>query len=309
MTTRTSPGGPAAASARGRSHSVAHNGAQRLDRVIAPAGVSYRLSAALALTATASSLPTYFAGGLLTGPAAMNGSARGTALVVLVIAVPMLVLSMRAAARGSARALMIWLGAAGYLLYNAVMFLFATPFNELFLLYVAMLSLAVWSVVAVLVSIDIDALGRRFSPELPVKALAVYTWVVVALNTVAWLGTIGPAIVSGDPSFLDGTGMTTNPVFVQDLAIWLPMLAVAAAWLWRRQPWGIALVGLGLVYWVIESISIAVDQWYGATADPSSSVVATSLVPVFAGLALIGSIPLFILLRNLDRQPDEPRRP
>lgn len=30
-------------------------------------------------------------------------------------------------------------------------------------------------------------------------------------------------------AFLEGTGLTTNPIYVQDLAVWLPMLAVAAS--------------------------------------------------------------------------------
>lgn len=80
----------------------------------------------------------------------MNGSARGTALVVLLIAVPSLAVAMWFAARGSARAQIVWLGAVGYILYNSVLFLFMSPFNNLFLLYVAMMSLAIWSSVMVI---------------------------------------------------------------------------------------------------------------------------------------------------------------
>src|SRR4051794_8575137 len=78
--------------------------------------------------------------GVLRGPAAMNGSARGTALTVLVVAAPFLVVSVMAARRGSSLALLTWLGALGMLAYNALMFLFATPFNRLFPLYVACLA-------------------------------------------------------------------------------------------------------------------------------------------------------------------------
>src|SRR6185437_13897771 len=71
----------------------------------------------------------------------MNGSARGTALVVLLAGVPVLACSMLLAARGSAAAVITWLGAAGFLLYNSLMFVFATPANRLFPLYLAMLAL------------------------------------------------------------------------------------------------------------------------------------------------------------------------
>ena len=87
----------------------------------------------------------------------MNGSARGTALVVLLAGVPALACSMLLAARGSAAAVITWLGSAGFLLYNSLMFVFATPANRLFPLYLAMLALAAWSAGALL--------GRRTWPR------------------------------------------------------------------------------------------------------------------------------------------------
>jgi hypothetical protein len=55
-------------------------------------------------------------------------------------------------------------------------------------------------------------------------------------------------------------------------------------WLWRRRPWGYLLVGAGLAMWVLESTTIAVDQWYGHAAAPASPVAAAALVPEFAAL-------------------------
>ena len=108
--------------------------------------------------------------------------------------------------------------------------------------------------------------GALFSARTPVRGISVYMWTVVALNAAAWLARIIPAAAaSGAPTYLRGTGLPVNVVYVQDLALWLPLLAVAAAWLWRRQPWGYLLAGAGLVMWVLESTSIAVDQWYGPT--------------------------------------------
>jgi MYXO-CTERM domain-containing protein len=78
-----------------------------------------------------------------------------------------------------------------------------------------------------------------------------------------------------------------------------PLLAVAAGWLWRRRPHGYLLAGAGLVLWVLESLSIAVDQWYGHAADPASPVASGALVPAFAALALIGLILVALLLHGL----------
>ena len=261
---------------------------------------TYWLSAALALVAAAVGAATFLIPGVLRGPAVMNGSARGTALVVLVVAVPALLLSMRWAAAGSVRALIVWLGAIAYIAYQAVLFTFATPFNQLFLLYLAMFALSFWSAIALLHQVDAKALRAQFSPNLPARGLAAYALIIVALNALAWFRNVLPSVFSSTPpSWLDGTGLGTNPIYVQDLAFWLPLTAVAAVWLWRRHPWGYLVTGSVLSYWVMESVGVAVDQWFGHAADPSSTVVSMVMVPAFGMLALVGLIPLYFYFRHL----------
>lgn len=222
----------------------------------------------------------------------------------------MLVVSMVLAWAGSARAVLCWLGAAAYVLYDSVLFLFLTPFNRLFLLDVAMLALAAWSVGTVLWQADVAGLGRRFTDTAPVRGVAVYVWVIVTANAVAWLSKIVPALISGGPAaFLRGSGLPTNPVYIQDLALWLPLIAVAAAWLWQRRPWGYLVIGATLVMLVLESTAIAVDQWFGHVADPASSQASVAFIPVFGALALIGLIPAYYLFRSLqDRAPGHGNR-
>ena len=187
--------------------------------------------------AAAASLLTFTVPAVLRGTAVMNGSARGTALVVLLAGVPALAGSMLLAARGSAAALVTWLGSAWFLLYNSLMFVFATPANRLFPLYLAMLGLSAWSAGAVLRQADVAVFGTLFSPRTPIRGIAIYMWVIVTLNAAAWLAKIVPAVVHGGaPAYLRGTGLTVNVVYVQDLALWLPLLAAAAAWLRRRRP-------------------------------------------------------------------------
>lgn len=265
-----------------------------------PGRVATGLSVALAVVATLTCSLILFVPGVLTGPAAMNGSARGTALVALVVAVPVLVAAMWLARRGSVRAVPVWVGAIGYLLYNSVLFVFATPFDDLFLLYVATLSLALWSLVAVLASLDVRRFAALFAPATPVRALAVYVWAVVGLNAIAWVVPVLRAMgTDGPPAFLAGTGLATSPTYVQDLACWLPAMAAGAVWLWRRLPWGFVVVSAGLVLWVVESIGIAVDQWLGHAGDPASPAASASISPAFALLALVGLVPVVAMLRGL----------
>ncbi len=271
--------------------------------VLRPGRRPYLLSVALGVVAAAGSGLSVAPPSVLTGVPGSNGNMRGTAVVVLVVGVPVLTLAVLGASRGSARAFVVWLGTLGYLLYQSVLFCFATPYNNLFLLYVAHLGLAVWSIVMVLRSADLDAFGARLSPRAPVRFVAGFALVVVALNATAWLAGIVPTVLSDHPGeLLTDTGLSTNPVYVQDLAIWLPLLATSAVAAWRRQVWGQLVTAAMLAMFVLESISISVDQWFGSQADPASSASSMTMVPAFAVVALVMAVALVAFLRHLDRR-------
>lgn len=254
-----------------------------------------RLSWLLVAAALVAALPTLLVDGVLNGPAVMNGSARGTALVVLALAVPVLIGSL-ARPVPSPRNHACALGALGYLAYNAGLFVYATPFNELFLAYVAMLGLAVWAMVSALV--DLPTPGPV--PEgLPARAIAGFLVGIATLNGLGWLGFIVPDLGNADdPAFLHGTGLTTNPIYVQDLALAIPAVVTIAVLLWQRRPWGGLLGGAALVFWVVESVGVAVDQVFGHRADPSSDVATYGGAVMFVVLGVLSTAALVVWLHH-----------
>lgn len=258
------------------------------------------LSDALAAAAALSGVLTYIFGGELTGTPVMNGSARGTALVLAVLAVPTLLIASRLARAGSIRAVLVWLGTAMYMAYNALLLVLGTPLNRFFLSYVVTLALALTVTIGVAVTAPPSRVARHCRPSLPHKAFAIYLWVVVALNTFAWLGRIIPATIDDPAALLDGTGITMIPTYLQDLAIWLPLYAVAAAWLWWRLPWGYLLVGGALAMWALEGFTVAADQWFGHRADPTSTVAAAGAVIPFTVAGIVGVIACWLFLRHID---------
>ncbi len=175
----------------------------------------YWMSTALAVAGVAAAALTLLARDVLRGMPVMNGSARGTALVALVVALPILVVSLVLVSRGAVRLVVAWLGAVAFLQYNSVLVLLATPFNSLFLLYVAMFALGFWTIVLLLRALDIASLARYFAPKLPARGLAAYLGVIAGLNGGAWLAGVVPALFTRSPAFLEGTGLTTNPIYVQ----------------------------------------------------------------------------------------------
>ena len=210
---------------------------------------------------------------VLRDPPGYAGNALGTYLVMLLVAVPVTAVAMRAARRGSLAGRFVWLGGVGYLLYNAILTSFSLQFNELFLFYVASLSLAVWSLVAVLNTIDAGALPARFPARFPVRLVGGYLIATALAFGLLWLRDVLPAALFGTrPLSLRGTTLPVNVVQVIDFAFTLPVSFAAGVWLWRRRPWGFLLAGLMLVLLLIESVSIAVDQFIGHHNDPTQPV-------------------------------------
>lgn len=276
-------------------------------------GVAARLCWALAVAVLAGGALTVLAPGALHGTAAMNGSARGTALAMAAFGVPALVattilIATTSTAAISARAAVIRIGTVAFFVYNSLMLLFGTPFNAWFLVYVAMLGLSLAALIALGAPIDAPALAQRFTARRRARGIATYLLVIVVANTLIWLRAVVPALAhTDDPPFLAGTGLITNPIYVQDLSFWLPLAGLSAVWLWNRRPWGVVLGGAFLWMWVLEGLCVALDQWFGSRADPQSSVVSSSMVVPFLILAA-GSLVALTALAHSD-SGDEPAGP
>jgi len=100
------------------------------------------------------------------------------------------------------------------------------------------------------------------------------------------------------PATIAAVGTRPAALYVLDLAVWLPLTAMGAYWLWRGRRWGQLIAASMLVMWVLESVTVAVDQYFGALADPTSSVVSATMTPVFLSVAALTAVPTAVLLRR-----------
>jgi hypothetical protein len=158
-----------------------------------------------------------------------------------------------------------------------------------------MLGLALWALIA----LSLSLWGRvgRLASHVPWWVPA-YLWLVVVLNAAAWLARVLPAMLDDNPAdWLKGTGLTTNPVIVQDLAFWLPVMAWLGWGAWKAHPPAVALAAAGLVFWAVECLGVAVDQWWGHRTDPSSTWASAGGMVLFAAMASVTVLPMLRLLR------------
>lgn len=261
--------------------------------------MAFRYSAFLvAVTAVTTALCVFFPAVFRDTPMTA-GNARGTALVMLAVALPVLLTGMALSGRRILWGRVLWLGALAYITYNAVFFAYAIHFNRLFLLDVAMLSLSVWSIVSLVGEIEPLSFQARLAGRLPIRLIAGYLLASTALFTLLWLKDILPAVISGTaPESLTRSGMATNPIEMTDLAFGFPLTALAAVWLWQRRAWGYVLAGVFLVYGLLESVSVATDQLFGHLNDPQQPV---TTIPIFVVLALIGLLPAALYFKGFRR--------
>jgi hypothetical protein len=268
-----------------------------------------RLTVLAAAAATVAAAPSFFAPGLLHGVPVMDGNLRGTALVTLMTVPLLLLASWRG--RVDPRATAVWVGALAYLLYQGVMFSFATPMNSLFLAYVALLAAAGWALAVLVLHVDHPVAARRLGPAFPARPLAVVLAVTAGLNALAWLVLSAPVTWTGRvPSVVVDSGLPTAVTWVQDLSFWLPAAMVVAFLTWRGRPTG-PLLAAFFVYYTLEALGVASDQWWGTRADDQHPELAS--YPAAAGAlvvaVLMGGITCWALWRRTPRASTRTRGP
>lgn len=218
---------------------------------------------------------------------------RGSDLVRLVVAVPVLVAALMFTKRGSQRALLIWLGMLWLTVYDYAFFLFGAAFNVFFLVYVALFSLSILALIFAVPRVDAKAISRKFKARTPVRWISGYMLFIAIFLGGLWGAQTLNFMVTGQlPQSNIDSGHTTNIVFALDLALLVPGLVLAATWLWQRRPWGYILGAMMLVKGTIYPMALIgmAIFYYDATGiwDP----LAWFWI-VFTAVSLIASATFF----------------
>lgn len=228
-----------------------------------------------------------FVPGFYRDTAWMIPQAQGQDLITLVVAEPLLLGFLLASWRGHFSARLMWMGALSYLLYTYAMYSYTAYFNALFLVYVALFSATVFALLDLMLHLNIASVRAAIRPTAPVRAIravAVFLGLVGVLFLVAWLGQIVPAILRGTvPDAIVLAKTPTSAVHVQDLGFVIPLLFVAAVWLWQRRVWGFVLGATLLVLADIMLIALLAMEVYSARAGIAGAL---DMFPVFAVLTV-----------------------
>lgn len=220
------------------------------------------------------------------------------------LTVPVLVWTAVRARRSSLRAHLVWLALLLYYAYSYLMYVVA-PFNDVFLLYVAIIGLSTYGLFNGLVRIDIHTAAPAFT-SLRTRALAYFLLAVGTLFTALWLSEIIPAIPGGLPDDLFVYDIPST-VHVLDLAYVMPLIVATGILLLRGHRVAPVLAVLVLVKMLTIGLALLLMAGFvvaggGELSDPSEPYIWSAITAISAGW-------LYALMRRIDPAPPGWLRP
>lgn len=246
------------------------------------------------------------AGGLLL-PGLYRGNAHqlsglpGNDLVTLLVAVPLLLVAARLAARGSLRGRLLHLGALGYAFYNNMYYLFGLPLHRLFLVYEALMVVSAMALVLGLTRLPAARVAQAFGPGTPRRLTAGYLLLCAAILSAIWIGESLRNVVTGSvPGMVTDMQWLVSLPAVFDLALIVTPYTLGAIWLWSARPWGYVTACVGLVLGSLYPlVLLAVAPFEAAAGLPG----ALDQVPLWAALGAGCLLFTVWMLRSLEQEP------
>jgi len=199
--------------------------------------------------------------------------------------VPILGAALIFSARGSVKAQLVSMGVLDFMLYNYAFYLFGTAFNALFLVYTALLGLAIFALIFGLANINASGTGQQFRAKTPVYWIGGYfLFVAAGLSAVYVMQSVG-YIASGQmPGIVTLSGHPTSIVFALDLTLLVPWLVLGAVRLMQRKPWGFVIAAIIGVKWPLYPLILAVNS----VLVMRTGLAETSELPLWGTLTVLG---------------------
>lgn len=219
-------------------------------------------------------------------------------VVNLAIGLPTLLGAMWLTRRGKLIGLLFWPGALFYVLYNYTIYLFGMPLNGMFLLYLTLVALSVYTMTGLVASIDGKAVQQQLVGVVPER---------VAGGALAGLGGLFflQVIV-----VIAGALINQTPIAAVELALHISDFLIAPAWviggvlLWRRQAFGY-VVGAGLLFQgSMLFIGLIVFMFLQPLLTDSPFLWVDTIVVFIMGLICFVPFALFIRGIVSNRRPE-----
>ena len=218
------------------------------------------LSIAAALLAIAGSIISLSVKSIYAGlTSAFLPQALAQDIANLAIVSPLWLILASLALRGSLRAYLLWLGVLTFTVYNYVIYTFSVPFGSLFLLWVAVLGMCIYSLLGGVTAVDHKVVASSFASRLAIQVVAWFLIVTGVLFSFLWLSEDIPALLSNTrPQSLVDMALPTHPVHILDLGFFLPAVIATGVMLIRRKSLAYTLAPSFIIFLILTGIPILI---------------------------------------------------
>lgn len=221
----------------------------------------------------------------------------GNDWVTLVVAVPLLVIALLMAQRGSVSALLSWLGLVGYAVYNYAYYLLGAALNTFFLLYVVALVLSAVTLIVALSHLDAAHAAASFRRTTPVRFIGGYLAFVGFGLASVWISLWAAYAFAGQPTPVEPEAFKL--VAALDISLMVTGLTFGGVLLWQRKAWGYVVATIASVqaslYLLVLSVNSIVAIHRGLAKTPGE-------VPMWGTLAVFTTAVTLLLLTNVRRE-------
>jgi len=220
--------------------------------------------------------------------------AKASDFVTLVMGIPLLMVSLYSANKGSFRGKLMLTGTLGYFLYTYMSYTFLLTYNPLFIVYVAIMSACLYAFILSFMSFEIEKVPAMFNEKLPTKFLGGFQLFVGFAIGMLWLGKIAPSILKGAiPLGLEH--YTTLVIQGMDLGIIVPAAFLSGILIIKRKPFGYLLSSVIIIKGVTMLTCISAMIINMALMGVDMSLAEILVFPI---LNLFAVICLILLLKN-----------
>lgn len=218
--------------------------------------------------------------------------------VTLLVGIPLLIIAMFWARKGSLKGRYLLAGTLGYFLITYLFYLVMGMYNVLFIGYVFLLGTSFFAFSLVMLSFEPTKLHDYFSLKTPTTfsgGFLMFNSIVIGL---LWLSIVIPPLLDGTIIPPEVEHYTTLIVQGLDLALLLPLSFVSGYLLLKRKAFGYLLAPIYFVF--LSLLMVALTAKIVAMGLLGQNIIpAVFIIPA---LVLISIICSFLLLKNIKEQ-------
>jgi hypothetical protein len=171
--------------------------------------------------------------------------------VTLFIGVPLLLIALMWAKKGSLKGRFLLSGVLGYFFVTYLFYLAMGMYNYLFLAYSFLMGTTFFAFALTLLSFDLEATPSVFSEKTPTKFVGIFLIFNAFAIASLWLSVVVPPLLDGSIIPKDVEHYTTLIVQGMDLGLLLPLSFVSGWLLIKRTPFGYLM---GTTYLIFLSL-------------------------------------------------------